>query len=134
MKKFLFSLTIVLILPLLSGCASLMQTAKLQEVIRKPKNYCQLVEPEKAEIALEDMPVYDESGCYPLAANYSLKFSRPIAGEKNQYYGEVLTPWSTKEGIIIMPYPIKLKPGYGIGDYISTFMRDIPEDICILQV
>lgn len=135
MKKLLFSLTIVLILPLLFGCVSLMQTAKLQEVIRKPKNYCQLKQSAKKQITLDDITKYDDSKCLKyVSGEEGILLESTIEGKKNEYVGTITEPWGGTDAVIVMPYSVKGVKTNAPGDRGHSVRIDpIPDDICILR-
>ena len=139
MKKLLFSVTIVLVLPLFFGCASLTQTANLQEVIRKPKNYSQLKTAEKMEVTLNDITKYDSSSCYTESGNglaeTGILLEEVVVGRKNEYFGRITDPWGDRGEVIIMPYPVKgvtRKDPRSFGTIgHSVRIKPIPEDLCL---
>lgn len=122
MKGIVFGLMTILTLSVLVGCASFMQTAKVQEVIRKPKNYCELKQAEKLEITMRDVPIYDDSPCY-IGKGDGIKLGSQIPGKRNTFWGELTNPWGNSGHIVIMPYASKASVSY----------TAIPEDICLLK-
>lgn len=122
MRRTMFGLAMMSVLPLLVGCASLIQTTKVQEVIRKPKNYCQLAQAEKVEITMDDVPIYDETPCY-IGKGDGIRLEDPISGRQNTFWGELTDDWGNSGEVVIMPYASKANISY----------CSIPNDICLLK-